>query len=273
MILEPIAPKLPFGMLWRSVAMGVMATNLVPARPGEFVRAYALTRETDRVKFSAALATIAMDRVLDAVAVLLLLLGAMLLPSFPSGALSAGGTKIGSYIVVGILICAAGLGGLYAIVFFPALVVGVYDWLTRRVPPRLRDRGRGALVAFTEGLAALRSPSRFAAVLASSLIQWIVNGIAFWLAFLAVGIHAGLGAALFLQGLIAMGVAAPSSPGFVGVFESLARIGLPIYGVPTSLAVAWAIGFHIFTFIPITVIGLWYFIRMGLHFRDLKTKE
>jgi len=117
----------------------------------------------------------------------------------------------------------------------------------------------------------LRSPTRFIAVFFWALVHWLVNGLAFWLAFRAVGIDAPFSAANFLQGIIAIGVALPSSPGFFGFFEAAAVVGLAVYGVPRGEAVSWAIGFHILSFIPITVIGLYYFARLGLHFSDFKT--
>ena len=72
-ILDPVAPKLPFGPLWRSIAMGQMMTNILPARTGEIVRPYALTREVPSVPFAMSLASIAVDRVFDAIVVQLLL--------------------------------------------------------------------------------------------------------------------------------------------------------------------------------------------------------
>ena len=89
-----------------------------------------------------------------------------------------------------------------------------------------------------------------------------------WLGFKAVGIDVPFSAANFLQGIIAVGVALPSSPGFFGVFEAAAKVGLEVYGVDGREAVSWAIGFHILSFIPITVIGLYYFARLGLRFSD-----
>ena len=56
-------------------------------------------------------------------------------------------------------------------------------------------------------------------------------------------------------------------------FKSGAIIGFAVYGVPRDVAVTWAIGYHVLSFIPITVIGLWYFARMGLRVRDLRTAE
>ena len=72
-------------------------------------------------------------------------------------------------------------------------------------------------------------------------------------------------AALFVQGVVGIGVSVPSSPGFFGVFELAATIGLAVYGVPRELAVSWALGYHILSFIPITVFGAVYFTRLGLN--------
>ena len=87
-ILDPVAPNLPFGPLWRATAIGMMVNNVVPARAGELARAYALTRETGRnglpaVPFPTAFASLAVDRLFDAVVVLALMFGAMLDPAFP----------------------------------------------------------------------------------------------------------------------------------------------------------------------------------------------
>jgi uncharacterized membrane protein YbhN (UPF0104 family) len=125
------------------------------------------------------------------------------------------------------------------------------------------------LEAFMAGLSALRSPSRFARIFAWAMAMWLTNGLAFWIGFKAVGITAPFSAALFLMGVIAIGVALPSSPGFFGIFEAAALTGLGLYGVADDLAVSWALGFHILSFLPITLIGLYYFARMGLHFREL----
>src|SRR5919107_290906 len=57
-ILDPIEADIPFGPLWRSVAIGMFITNTVPARAGEIARAYALSRERRSVPFSAAFASI-----------------------------------------------------------------------------------------------------------------------------------------------------------------------------------------------------------------------
>src|SRR4051812_42678063 len=55
-ILDPVVPKLPFGPLWRSIAVGMMVNNLAVLRAGELARAFAITREVPAVNFPTALA-------------------------------------------------------------------------------------------------------------------------------------------------------------------------------------------------------------------------
>ena len=270
-ILDPIAPALPFNELWRATAIGMMGNNLLPARAGEFARAYALSRESKRVSFSAAFASLAVDRIFDAFVVLLLMLVAMASPAFPD--LPIGGRHVRDYVNFGAIVATAALGALYLIVFFPQFIITLYEWLVRRVAPRFEAKGREMLLAFASGLGVLRHPGRFAAVLLWTLAHWLLNGVAFLCAFKAVGIEVGFSAALLLQGLIAIGVAVPSAPGFFGVFEKIGQVGLGLYGVDKTLATSWAIGFHLLTFFPISIIGIYYFGRLGLHFSDLKRTE
>jgi uncharacterized protein (TIRG00374 family) len=269
-ILGPAAPNFPFAPLWRSIAIGMMVNNIYPARLGEVARAYALTRETNRVRLTGAVASLAVDRVFDALTLMLLLVSAMLSADFPQG-MTVGGQPVQR----GALLFAVGAVGLfvvlYAIVAFPHHLVRLYAAVVGRVAPRLVTRGSEIIHAFSGGLGVLRSPSRFAAVFFWALLHWLVNALAFWLGFKAVGIEVPFSAANFLQGIIAIGVALPSSPGFFGVFEAAAKVGLEVYGIPGRQAVSWAIGFHILSFIPITLIGLYYFARLGLHFSDFKT--
>ena len=269
-ILQPTAPNVPFGPLWRSVAIGMMVNNVYPARLGEIARAYALTRETERVRLTASIASLAVDRVFDALALMLLLVSAMWSPAFPSDVTIGGqpvqrGAAIFAAAALGLFVI------LYLIVFFPQRLVRMFGAAAGRISPKLATRGSEIIRTFSEGLGVLRSPKRFVAVFFWAVVHWLVNGVAFWLAFKAVGINVPFSAANFLQGIIAIGVALPSSPGFFGFFEAAAVVGLNVYGVPRGQAISWAIGFHILSFIPITLFGFYYFARLGLHFKDFKT--
>lgn len=262
-ILEPTAGVIPFGPLWRSTAIGMMMNNVFPFRAGEFARAFALSREVPRVRVATALSSLAVDRIFDAVVLLAMMFGAMLDPRFPSG-VELNGQSMPQIASYGITLVAALLIVCYAVVLQHDRVMQLVSWITRKVIPtreallvRIVENGVG-------GLAVLNDSRRFLAVLFWATAHWLVHALGLYLGFLAVGIEVPFSAALFLQGVLGIAVAIPSSPGFFGFFELGATIGLGVYGVPKELAVSWAIGYHLLTFIPITVFGAVYFARLGL---------
>ena len=267
-ILDPIAPNLAFSPLWRSTAIGMMANNVLPARAGEIVRAFMLSRLTP-VPFSASFASLVVDRAFDAVVVLLLMVLAMFDPAFPAEA-TIGGRPASHAAGAGLVLVVVVATALYAIVFFPDRLIKLYELFARRVAPRFEERGRVMLRSFADGLSVLRHPGRFLAVLWWALLHWLVQAAAFYIMFFAVGIEAPFSAALFVQGLIVIGVALPSTPGFFGFFEAAAKASLVLYGVSESLAVAWAVIYHVLSLIPITLFGLYYLARTGLKLGELR---
>jgi len=269
-ILTPLAGRIPVAPLWRATAIGMMMNNVFPMRAGEFARAFAISRERRDVPFTAAFASLAVDRIFDGVIVLALMLAATLNPRFPAdprivGDLGAGDVALSAAAVLG-----AALAGLYSLVLFPVQMLRLVERAGGLVSARFALRLRSLAESFTGGLGVLRDPKLVAEVTWWTLLHWLTNAFAFYLGFLALGIDAPFWTACFVQGIIAFSVALPSSPGFFGIFEAAAAIGLKLYGVDAAFAVSWGIGFHILSFIPITIIGAWYFTRLDLHLRDLK---
>ena len=187
-ILDPVAPKLPLGPLWRSVAIGQMVTNVVPLRAGELARSFALTRQVPSVSFATSLASVAVDRVFDGIVTMLLLAAGVMLAHFPSS------TSIGRYtlndaawIVVGGSV--ALLVGFYSLVFFPETLIRLFELIARRVSATVERRGSEMLRRFSEGLSVLRAPGHFAVVTWWTLLHWLLQPVAFWLALFALDIH------------------------------------------------------------------------------------
>ena len=211
-----------------------------------------------------ALGSLAVDRIFDAIVLLSMMFGAMLDPRFPTGATLMGST-VPQWAAGGIGLVAALLAVCYAVVLQHERVMQLVGSIARRVTPK----HEATLVQFVEhgvgGLAVLKDSRRFLTVLWWATVHWLVHAVGFYLGFLAVGLDVPFSAALFVQGVVGIGVSVPSSPGFFGVFELAATIGLAVYGVPRELAVSWALGYHILSFIPITVFGAVYFTRLGLN--------
>lgn len=260
---------LPFAPLWHATAIGFMANNLLPARAGEVARAYA-ARQLTGVRFMTAFGSIAVERVMDG----LFLVGLLFV-----GFLAGGFTQEAVIGNVPLARLATGGATFFGAVFVAALLVVWLPGLTRRIahavlhailPERWALRALGLVDGLLDGLTALRAPGRLAGVLVWSLVLWLTNAASFWLAFVAFGLDLSWRPALVLQGILAFGVALPSSPGFFGVFEGATRAALALYGIPASSAVSLAIGYHIAGFIPITVLGLWSLWNAGLHLSDLR---
>lgn len=271
-ILDPVAPGLPLGALWRSTAIGVMVTNVVPARAGELARAYALTREIPSISFATSFASIVVDRLFDAIVVFLLLAISVAVPGAPTGVVIHGQPlarlALGVAAVPLVL-----LVGAYSLAFFPERLIRTFELFARRVHPVAEAKGRDMLRRFAEGLSVLRNPAHFVAVFGWTLLHWLLQPLAFWLGFRAFGIDVPWAATLFVQGVIVILVSVPSTPGFFGPFELAAKTALPMYGASGTAAATWALVFHIASFIPITVIGAYYFARAGLTMGEIGSVE
>lgn len=261
--------SLPFLPLWHATAIGFMANNLLPARAGEFARAFAASRLTG-VSFAAALASVAVERIMDGIAIVALMFIAIAAGDFSRS------TKIGGVSIVGMTSGAAAFFGLalvtaIIVVQRPEPALRFARAIVRRVlPARLGERAVGVLEGLLAGLDSLRSPRRFAAVALWSMAVWLTYAASFTLCFAAFGINVHWTATFMLQGLIGFGVAIPSSPGFFGPFEAATRAALALYGVEPGKAVSYAVAYHIGTFIPISVLGLWSLSRAHLHLADLR---
>lgn len=263
-LLEPVAPNTSFYNRWATIMVGFMANNVLPARLGEFVRAYAINR-VEPVPVSAAFGTLVMARLLDGVGVLVFLLIALAMPTFPDDAQILGQPVLlfarGFAWILG-----AALLVLFLLLLWPVRTVALADRVFRAVlPARAAEWLVGALRAFLDGVSALRSPALLTRSLAWSLIHWAFYGLSFWLALVAFDIHVGYAGALFVQAMVAFGVAVPSAPGFVGTWHAAARVALAgAYGVAEPQALAFATSFHLGGFIPITALGLYYAWKLGI---------
>jgi glycosyltransferase 2 family protein len=267
---DPAGTPYPLRPLWDATAIGFMANNLLPARAGEFARAYIASRRLP-VRFTTALGSIGVERVFDGLMMLALMAVAIAAPSFPSRA-TVGSTSL-SHLARGVAVI---FGGALVVAFVVAHRPGPWLALLDRVagallPRRFAERLRSIADGLVAGLAALKSPGRFFGVVAWSLALWLVNAAAFALCFRAFQLPVPAEGALLLQGLIGFGVAIPSAPGFWGVFEYATRVTLQFYGIGATSALAYAFAFHLAGFIPITLLGLDALSRSHLHLGDLRS--
>lgn len=269
-LLEAALPRSSFLSRFRAVCIGFMGNNLLPLRLGEFARIYTLAR-TEPIGMSATFASLVLERLFDGMLLVLLLFLALATPELTG----RGPALVRNAPAIAAGLVALGLTVLWLAALFPERLIGWFRHrLMRPFPDGWARRLTGLVTSFIAGLGALRRPGTFARVLGWTAVIWVWNAVSFWLGFLAFDIRApGFAGAVFLQSLIALAVSLPSGPGFFGPFEAAARLGLGLYGVEPSQIIAFAAGYHILTFIPVTVLGLWYLHRLGLTWAEVGHSE
>ncbi len=256
--------RLKAGPLWHAIAMGFMSNNVLPLRMGEVVRTLAAARLTD-TRFTAVLASVAVERLFDAITVVGLLALGLFTATLPESGLS---TKMERIVTFGGLAALAGLVLATLVVMFPLAA----ERVVRKLIPsdRLATRLIGLIEGVRHGLSVLGSPGRVAGVAFWSLAVWGLSALSFYIMFAAFGIEVDFSGALLMQGLIMFGIALPSTPGYVGAFEAPIIIVLGLYGIDKNLAAAYALTYHVTTFIPITLLGAWSVARTNLGLTTLR---
>jgi uncharacterized protein (TIRG00374 family) len=243
----------PAGPLWHAVALGFMANNILPLRAGELIRSYTASRLA-KIRFTTVLSSIAVERIFDGLTLVGLLSAALLYSDLPENLTVGGASVVRLTKFAGLVGCLGLLGGILVLA-----VPRQAERLVRRIISRVHvaDRIVGLLEAVRQGLTVLGSPGRLAGVVFWSLVLWNLNGLAFYVAFAAFDIQVSYWGALLMQGLLVLGISIPSTPGFFGPFEAVIVAVLALYGVPNDLAFSYAISYHLTSFAPITLLGLW----------------
>jgi uncharacterized protein (TIRG00374 family) len=253
--LFPPAPARPPGIV-AATMIGYMANNVLPLRAGEVVRIYTAARrlrQRDGLGASQALglvtATVVIERVLDSLAIVLILAVLVLVIPVPAG------VEWGAGVLFAIDVL--GVTALVVVARAPHLGRRLVTALTRRWPALQQH----ALTVFDTGLHALdgiRAPAHAARVAALTVVVWVMGAGAAWAMVRAVHLDLPFLAGWAIMAFVGLGISVPSAPGYVGVWHWAAALALGIFGAPTSVAVAYALLYHAASLVPVTIVGWLY---------------
>jgi uncharacterized protein (TIRG00374 family) len=217
---------------------------------------------------SAVFATLVVERVFDGLVTVGLLFTVMALPGFPSPEKAS--NALAAVRILSLVVAVIGVG-VIVLALTPARSLALAERVAGRLlPPRLGRPLLKMFESFIGGLAVLRDPRLLAVSAAWAVFQWLFIPLSIYFGCLAFGItEPGYRGAIFLQCVINLAVAVPSSPGFFGPLEAAARYGLGLWGVDPSRAASFAIGYHLGGFITVTLLGLWYVQKLDLSWKEL----
>ena len=249
--------------LFRVVVIGYTANNVLPLRTGELVRSYVLSARS-RVRNASALATIAVERIFDG----LTMLGFVLVASLSIGLTS----QVREIAVVGGLLFGTILVGL-VVMSSSRTRAWTIRVAVQRLPQRLSGPLEGATHAFLDGLGVLRSREDLILVCLTSIAAWMLEASVY--ALISIGFGLGLSPAevLLVTAVANLATLVPSSPGYVGAFEAGVVLALTgAIGIQHDLALSYAIAVHAALYFPITLIGLYFWGRESLSWRDMRSR-
>jgi uncharacterized membrane protein YbhN (UPF0104 family) len=256
-LLEPVGPT-RFSVAFRTTVIGFAASSILPARAGEVIRPYLLARR-EGLSATSTFATIIVERILDLMAVLLLLAAYLL---FFDPGMAARDSVLFAAIRLGALVMAP-VALLSMLVMF--VLAGHPEWLRAwlsRADGMLPRRASGVLARvtqmFAEGFGVLRRP------------EWLVICAETWLVAQAFHIEMSFAGSWLILALLVVGVAVPTPAG-VGGFHEAFRLGATaFFGADNDAAVGAAIVLHAASYVPITALGLWFALRDGLNLQGIK---
>ena len=242
------------------VCEGYLLNNIFPLRAGEIGRSIFVGRSSGLGTFHV-LSTIVIERAFDiAMAAILLLI------TLP---LVIGLAWVKTVAVTALFLVVIGLFGLFLIARYKKNVSSWIEKISHRwgfvekyIFPQMNK--------LLDGLSTLTQPVQFLLSLfwiALSWAMWVVMyDMLVWQMIPGAPIWKGA----FVGSLLSLGVAIPSAPAALGVYEASMVAALVLVGGTESIALAYAILIHVLQFIVSGIFGVWGLIRDGQSFASLK---
>ena len=246
LILNPLE-KVDQLSLFSVTSVGFLAIIAIPARLGELVRPYLITKKS-RIPMSSALGTIFVERLLDSITVLIIGVFVLFFTPLPPWVVRSGFLLLLLTLALFIL--------MFLLIVKRDSSIRILNPLIGKLPERYADRIKRLIARFLEGFRIMANPALLMSVGGLSIIIWLVDVLAIYLLFLAFGFRLPPVAAFVLMIILIIGIAIPAAPGFIGNWHYFCVLGLGIFGIPKTEALTFAIGYHFLSIGIVIVLGL-----------------
>jgi len=279
---------IPMLNLLSITCIGFMANNILPARVGEILRPFLLYKK-EAVKFSTSVATVIVERIFDMLALIIFaavtiaLLPDHFTPGHHSVALFSG-QEVNDFresvilslkkwtevlAVVGVLTIVA----LFLVVTKPDFFKKILAKLICFLSHTLRDKVFALYDSFVHGLKILENRTETFWILGYSLLIWIICGTEIYALGFSFHLQLPFLGACLVAICLALAIALPQAPGFIGVFHIAVLKSMDIFGIHTPAAQSYAIVLWLVGILPITVIGFLFLWKEGITFHEVVKLE
>jgi uncharacterized protein (TIRG00374 family) len=231
--------EVPYPRVFSALNEGYLLNNVLPLRLGEVGRAYLVSRGRS-LSTSQALSSVLVERVID-LCMIMGLLGVFL-------PVVAGQSWARQAAMLWVAVTLLAFGGLFVMARSRELLLRLFRWGSGRVPRLNLRPWEARLGAFVDGMGALRDGRRFAGAALCSAMAWGLAGVGTSILLMSLPIR--LNTSIFVVGFFALvvsglGAALPSAPASAGIFELSVVAALGVFQVESSLAITYALVYHL----------------------------
>lgn len=260
-VLNPIQ-KISILSVFSVVSIGYMANNILPARLGEFVRAYIIGKK-EGISKSTTLATIVVERIFDGLTLLFFLTLISLFFPLPLWIKRVGFAATVFFLSLSVF--------LLILMFKKTIGIRLVERGVSLFSSYIAQRASRLMDSFLSGLVIINHKKDILMAFLFSVIAWLAEATAYYVIGLSFGIDLPLYVPVLTVVIVNLGIMIPSAPGYVGTFEFFCISVLAIFSVEKSIALSFAIVLHAVLFIPITIVGMIYFWKENLSFAEIDT--
>ncbi len=257
---EPV----PVKRLFPVVCIGYAGNNIYPARAGEVIRSYVLKKNED-IPISGSLATVLVERIFDGLVMLMFVILALpFVAHIPN--------QYRTFVIALSAIFGVALIVFVALAARPQWVMKLYAPIAARIlPASVRSRVDHVVDRFLFGLASLQSPADVLMIFFTSVLVWLAETMKYWFVMHAFDFSVSFITLMLMNGIVNLFTTLPSAPGYIGTFDAPGiKVLVDVGGVDPAIATAYTLVLHAALWLPITALGIYYFVRARLHWSDFE---
>ena len=237
--------KATYSQVFFTLNEGYLLNNILPFRLGEIGRSLLLAEKAN-LRFLQVFSTVIIERGMDVG-----MAAGLLLVTIP---FVVGGTWAKNAALVAGALVIIGFSAMYLLARNSHRATAWFDQATVRWSV-LNRLGHGQLHAFLDGLEVITDAHRFLRAILWDLVNWGIAILQYYLFMLAFFPEGKLLWSSFALGISSLGIAAPSSPGSLGVFELVVVGALSVIGLDPAKALAMALVTHSANYVLTGILG------------------
>jgi hypothetical protein len=252
-----------------AVTVGFMSSAVLPVRAGDVVRAALMKRKTG-IRFSTGIATVLTERVLDLIAILVMLCWFVIATAHDPSFTVEQRLLLRSFGIFAGALLAAMLIFVTGIILVTSRIRRLHERLGLLLPHRFRDPWMHFFDTFTESFrGAAQNPAAFTKVIVLTIITWACLSSQFWFTSMAMSHDLPFLSCFFLTGVSIVGLMIPT-PGGIGGFHKVCQVALiQFYAFGIDDSVALALVLHLVGTLPVLIVGLGLLAKEGLSMGQL----